>query len=128
MREAHQSDKAPRPGGSYSQAISAGPFLWSAGMGPQDPETGQVVGDTIQQQTAQTLTNLAAILESAGLSFTDVVKVTTHLQHLERDFAGYDEVYRTVMAEPFPVRTTVGSDLMNILVEIDVVAYRPDAG
>jgi len=127
MPEAFQSERAPRPGGSYSQAIGAGPFVFTAGMGPQDPASGQVIGETIEQQTSQVLRNLQGILAEAGLTFADVVKVTTHLQHLERDFAGYDSVYRTVMSEPFPVRTTVGSSLMGILVEIDVVAYRGDA-
>ncbi|GAA2093090.1 RidA family protein [Microlunatus panaciterrae] len=124
MRTVLQSDQAPKPGGSYSQAIAAGPFLFTAGMGPQDPETGKVVGETIEEQTAQVLANLQAILAADGLTFADVVKVTTHLQDVERDFAGYDAVYRTVLTEPYPVRTTVGSTLLGILVEIDVVAYR----
>jgi enamine deaminase RidA (YjgF/YER057c/UK114 family) len=73
-------------------------------------------------QTAQVLRNVGAVLAAQGLSFRDVVKVTAHLQHLKRDFAAYDAVYREFFEEPFPVRTTVGSDLMDILVEIDVVA------
>ncbi|MGW9280908.1 RidA family protein [Streptomyces diastaticus] len=59
------------------------------------------------------------------MSMRDVVKVTAHLRHLERDFAAYDEAYRAFFAEPCPVRTTVGSGLMGILVEIDVVALLP---
>jgi len=125
MREAFQSDQAPEPGGSYSQGIAAGDLFFTAGMGPIDPATGQVVGETIEEQTAQVLDNLEAILAAAGLGWGDVVKVTTHLQELHRDFAGYDKVYRSRLVEPFPVRTTVGSQLMNILVELDVVAVRP---
>jgi len=127
---AHQEIRtaaAPAPGGTYSQGIDAGDFVYTAGMGPIDPSTGATVGgdEDIATQTRQVLDNLKAVLAEAGLDFTHVVKVTTHLEHLKRDFAGYDEVYREYFTAPYPVRTTVGSDLMNILVEIDVVARRP---
>lgn len=122
MREAFTSDQAPKPGGSYSQAIAAGGLFFTAGFGPIDPGTGKIVGETIEEQTAQVLDNVEAALAAGGLGFGDVVKVTTHLQELHRDFAGYDQVYRSRLVEPYPVRTTVGSQLMNILVEIDVVA------
>ena len=102
----------------------AGDLLFTAGVGPVDPATGELAGETVEEQTAQVMANLEAILATDGLTFADVVKVTTHLQDLKRDFAGYDAVYKQSLTEPYPVRTTVGSTLMNILVEIDVVAYR----
>jgi 2-iminobutanoate/2-iminopropanoate deaminase len=126
MRQAFSSESAPRPGGSYSQVMQAGSLVFTAGMGPTSPATGQPVGTTIEEQTAQVLNNLAAALAAAGCGLADVVKVTTHLAELERDFAGYDAVYRSRMVQPYPVRTTVGSQLMGILVEIDVVAAVPD--
>ncbi|WP_406283515.1 RidA family protein [Embleya sp. NBC_00896] len=116
---------APVPGGTYSQGIDTGDFVYTAGVGPNDPATGVNIDGDIAAQTRQVLVNLQAILAEAGLDFSHVVKVTTHLEHLKRDFAGYDEVYREFFTAPYPVRTTVGSDLMNILVEIDVVARRP---
>ena len=119
-----RTDAAPVPAGSYSQGIAAGDLVFTAGQGPISPETGEVVGEDIAAQTRQTLDNIAAILAAEGLTLRDVVKSTVHLQHLKRDFAAYDAVYREYFAEPYPVRTTVGSDLMNILVEIDVVARR----
>ena len=73
------------------------------------------------EQTRQTLKNLQAILAERGAVLADVVKVTAHLQDVNRDFAAYDVVYREFFTAPFPVRTTVGSDLINILVEIDLV-------
>jgi 2-iminobutanoate/2-iminopropanoate deaminase len=124
QRQAVSTSDAPTPGGSYSQAIIVGDLVYTAGMGPHDPRTGEVVGDDIATQTAQVLRNLSAVLAAAGSSLADVVKATTHLQHLERDFAGYDRVYRDTMSEPYPVRTTVGSALYGMLVEIDVVAVR----
>lgn len=123
MKEISTAD-APHPSGAYSQGIEAGPFVFSAGMGPHDPVTAEVVGVTIEEQTAQALKNVKALLGSAGLSLEDVVKVTAHLQNLERDFAGYDRVYRTYFRDPYPVRTTVGSDLGGILIELDAVALR----
>ncbi|MGW0664529.1 RidA family protein [Streptodolium elevatio] len=124
-RKELRSSDAPAPGGTYSQGIDTGDFVFTSGQGPNDPKTGQPVGDDIATQTRRTLDNLKAVLAEAGLGFSHVVKVTTHLEHLKRDFAGYDAVYREYFSEPYPVRTTVGSDLMNILVEIDVVARRP---
>jgi 2-iminobutanoate/2-iminopropanoate deaminase len=119
-----RTDAAPAPGGSYSQAIAVGDLVFTAGMAPVDPATGAVVGDDVAAQTDQVLRNLAAVLAAAGLTLADVVKSTVHLKHLERDFAAYDQVYRQHFSPPYPVRTTVGSDLLGFLVEIDVVAAR----
>ncbi|MFC4054692.1 MULTISPECIES: RidA family protein [Actinomadura] len=119
-----RSAAAPAPLGTYSQALVVGDFVYTSGMGPIDPKTGEVVGDDVAAQTRQTLANLTAVLAEHGLGLDDVVKSTVHLQELHRDFAAYDEVYRAHFNEPYPVRTTVGSDLMNILVEIDFVAYK----
>jgi 2-iminobutanoate/2-iminopropanoate deaminase len=115
---------APAPGGSYSQGIAAGNLVFTAGMVPIDPATGKVAGDDVAAQTHQVMKNLAAVLAERGLGFGDVVKATVHLQDLQRDFRAFDEVYRSYLSEPYPVRTTVGSALNNVLVEIDVVAYQ----
>jgi len=122
LKQEIRTPDAPPPGGGYSQAIRHGSIVYTAGLGPQDPVTRQAVGETIEEQTRQTLRNLAAVLAAAGATFGDVVKVTVHLQHLQRDFPGYDRVYREVMPEPRPARTTVGSQLAGILVEIDMMA------
>lgn len=116
------SSNAPTPAGPYSHAIVAGGFCYTAGLSPHDPTTGAVVGDSIEQQTAQVMRNVLAVLAEQGLDASHIVKSTVHLQHLARDFAGFNGVYKTFLVEPYPVRTTVGSTLANILVEIDVVA------
>ena len=119
--EHFQAKGAPAPGGSYSHGVVANGFLYTCGMGPADPATGKTVDGGVAEQTRQTLKNLQAILAERGAVLADVVKVTAHLQDVNRDFAAYDVVYREFFAAPFPVRTTVGSDLINILVEIDLV-------
>jgi len=117
-----ETPNAPRPAGAYSQGILAGGFLYTAGFGPQDPATGKVAGDTIEAQTEQVMKNVAATLAAHGLDFSHVVKATVHLADLHRDFAGFNATYEKFLSDPYPVRTTVGSTLAGILVEIDVVA------
>jgi reactive intermediate/imine deaminase len=116
------SSHAPAQAGPYSHGIVAGGFLYTAGFGPQDPATGRVAGDTIEKQTAQVLRNVLAVLAERGLDASHIVKSTVHLQNLARDFAGFNATYQGFLVEPYPVRTTVGSTLANILVEIDIVA------
>lgn len=118
-----RTDKAPAPAGPYSQGIVYGDLVFVAGQGPKNPETGEI-GDSIEEQTRQTLENVKAILAEAGAGMEDVLKSTVHLADLA-DFDRYNKVYETFFKEPYPVRTTVGSQLANILVEIDVIAKLP---
>jgi reactive intermediate/imine deaminase len=122
---AHTSPDLPAPAGPYSHVIDAGNMVWTAGFGPQDPATGEIP-EGITAQTEQVLTNVEGALRAVGLGLGDVVKATVHLQHLDRDFAAYNEVYARRFRPPYPVRTTVGSTLAGILVEVDVVAVRRD--
>lgn len=115
---------APAPAGGYSQGMIVGDLLFTAGQGPADPQSGQLVGETTGEQTRQTLRNLAAVLAAAGCTFRDVVKTTVHLADLA-DFREFDAAYREYFEEPYPVRTTVGSQLAGIRVEIDLVAALP---
>lgn len=127
MKRAILTSAAPSPSGCYSQGIEMGPFVFTSGMGPHDPKSGRIVGETIEEQTRQTLHNLEAVLAVAGLTRDHVVKVSAHLQELERDFDGYDRVYQEFFQEPYPARTTVGSRLYGILLEMDMIAVRPSA-
>ncbi len=111
----------PKPRGAYSHGAVANGILYTCGMGPADPATEKTVEGDITAQTRQVFKNLQAILAEKNANFSQVLKVTTHLQDVHRDFAAYDAVCREFLIEPFPVRTTVGSELMNILVEIDLV-------
>jgi len=118
-------DGAPTPAGPYSHAVAANGFLYTAGFGPTDPATGKTVGDDVAEQTRQVLRNVGTVLAAAGLGFEHVVKSTVHLADVARDFAAFNAAYAEFFTNGFPVRTTVGSTLPNILVEIDVVAAFP---
>jgi len=116
---------APVASGNYSQAIAVGGLLFVAGNGPYDPETREVVGATIEEQTERTMHNIAAILRGAGLDWSHVVNTTAYLEHLQRDWAGFDRVYGTFLTPPYPARATTGAALKNILIEIAVIAVMP---
>ena len=110
------------PVGAYSQGLRAGDFVFVSGQGPLDPQTGKIVGATIEEQTTRVLENIKAILEAGGASMADVVKVSAHLTDLSL-FERYNRVYASYFPDPKPTRTTVGSQLPGILVEIDAIAY-----
>ncbi|HEX9840977.1 MAG TPA: Rid family detoxifying hydrolase [Anaerolineales bacterium] len=112
------------PVGPYSQGLRAGDFIFVSGQGPLDPETGQIVGDNIEEQTARVLENIKSILEAGGATMADVVKANAYLNDMTL-FDRYNKVYVTYFPDPKPARTTVGTKLplKGILVEIEVIAY-----
>ena len=120
-KTAIRTDNAPPPAGPYSQAIRAGDFLFVAGQGGANPATGEMA-DNIADQTRQTLENIKAILEAGGATMADVVKSTVHLSDMA-NFQAFNSVYVEYFPDPKPVRTTVGSMIGKIMVEIDVIAY-----
>jgi 2-iminobutanoate/2-iminopropanoate deaminase len=84
--------RAAKPPPAYSQAVKAAGLVFVSGTAPTDPETGQFVGTTVQEQTRQCLTNIAAILEAAGSAMDRIVSVTIVLAD-EDDFPGMNEEY-----------------------------------
>lgn len=117
---------APAAAGPYSHAVAANGFLFTSGILPVDPATGDLAGPGIKEQTQQVMRNIEVVLEAAGLGFGDVVKSTVHLADVQRDFAGFNAVYGGFFdGGHCPARTTVGSRLPKGLVEIDVVAAFP---
>jgi 2-iminobutanoate/2-iminopropanoate deaminase len=120
-----QTTKGAPPQGAYSQGWRAGDFVFVTGTGPVHPVTGKLVGDDIERQTEQTIDNIVSILEAEKATLSDVVKVTVHLSDISL-FARYNAMYAKRFAKPYPVRTTVGSDLGHspgMLIEIDCIAY-----
>lgn len=116
-----RTEKSYTSGAALSQAIRKGNIVYTSGVVGRDPVTGEYAS-TVAEQTAQLLKNLQGILEAAGTSLEDVVKCTVHLQDLQ-DWAEFDKTYRDIMPQPYPARTSVGSNLgKNALVEIDAMA------
>ena len=89
-RQIVSTPNAAKPPATYSQAVKAAGLVFVSGTAPTDPATGQIVGDTIEAQTRQCLTNIAAILEAAGSSVDRIVSATVILAD-EDDFAGLNE-------------------------------------
>lgn len=118
-----RTDKAPAPAGPYSQAIIAGDYIFVAGQRPMDPETG-IIPDGIHAQTRQVIQNIRSILAEYDCTLADVVRSGAYLSDLS-NFGKMNEVYSEMFPKPFPARTCIGTSLRGILVEIDVIAYKP---
>ncbi|MFC4555001.1 RidA family protein [Georgenia faecalis] len=117
---------APSPAGAYSQGVRAhGTVVAVSGQVGLDPATGELVTG-IDAQTRQALANVEAVLRAAGASLADVVKTTCFLTDLSY-FAEFNAVYREVLGEAFPARSTVGVGLApGMLVEIEALAVVAD--
>ncbi|RRD46580.1 RidA family protein [Tessaracoccus sp. OH4464_COT-324] len=116
------TDRAPQAIGPYSQAVRAGDFLFASGQIPLTPDGVLVEGDAATQAT-QCLDNVAAVLDAAGLTLANVVKVTVFLTSMA-DFAAVNEVYAERFSAPFPARSAVAVAELpkGAKVEIEVVA------
>ena len=123
MKQVISTHQAPAAIGPYSQAIRVGNLLYTSGQIPINPATGSFVEGGIKEQTRQSLTNIKAILEEAGLTMAHVVKTTVFMADMN-DFADMNAVYAEFFAEPFPARSAVAVKTLpkGALVEIEVVA------
>ena len=121
MRKVVKSKKAPKPRGPYSPAIVSGGFVFVAGQAAVNPKTNELELGSIQAETRRTLENIKAILEAAGSSMKDVVRVGVFLSDM-KNFAAMNKVYAEFFPKTPPARTTVGASLPKIKVEIDCIA------
>ena len=119
------TDKAPKAIGPYSQAIVAGNLVFTSGQIPLDPATQQLVAGDIRAQTERVMENLAAVLESAGVGFADVVKASIFVADLA-DFATVNEIYGKRFPQNPPARSTVQVAALprGARVEIDLIAVK----
>jgi 2-iminobutanoate/2-iminopropanoate deaminase len=117
------TDQAPKAIGPYSQAVRANGFLFLSGQVPLDPETGELVRGTIDEEAGRVLRNLGAVLEAAGSGFDKVVRTTVFLVDLA-DFAAMNAVYARHFGEARPARSTVQVAALprGARIEIDVIA------
>ena len=104
MREQVSTDAAPAAVGPYSQAMRAGDLVFTAGQLGIDPRSGELVGETVEEQARKALENVAAILDAAGSGLDRVLKVTVFLADID-DWPAVNEVYSGVMPEPYPARS-----------------------
>lgn len=121
MQKVH-TDNAPAAIGPYSQAMIVGDLVYTSGQIPIDPENGQIVGNTIEEQTDRVCLNLTAVLEAAGTGMEKVVKTTCFLADMA-DFAAFNGVYAQYFVSK-PARSCVAVKTLpkNVLVEVEVIA------
>lgn len=119
------TQNAPAAIGPYSQAIEVNGFVYASGQLPIDPATGAFPEGGVKEQTRQSILNVKAILEEAGLALFNVVKTTVYLADMG-DFAAMNEVYSQFFAQPFPARSAIAVKALpkGALVEVEVVAAR----
>jgi 2-iminobutanoate/2-iminopropanoate deaminase len=115
-----------KPIGPYSLAVEAGDYVFISGQIPLDAATGKLVEGDVSAQARQSLENLKAILDAAGLTFADVAKTTIFLTSMA-DFAAVNEVFKSYVSEPYPARSTIAVAAlpMGAKVEIEMTALRP---
>ena len=111
--------KAPAPIGPYNQAIQTGNLLFISGQVCIDPPTGQLKNKDIQEETHQVMHNLKAILQEAGMDFSNVVKTTIFITDMNR-FAELNEVYGKYFSEKFPARETVQVSALPKFVNVEI--------
>ncbi len=117
------TEAAPKAIGPYSQAVAAGPFVFTSGTLPLDPKSGQMVGSTAAEQTRQVFENLQAVLKAAGTDLSKAVKVTVFLKDMA-DFAAMNEVYVSYIGDGvLPSRSAVQVARLpkDALVEIEMI-------
>ena len=116
------TDKAPKAKGPYSQAVLCDGMLYTSGQIALSPESGELVGENIAQQTEQIMKNLSAVLEAAGTSFQNVIKTTCFLADIA-DFAAFNEVYgKYITSAPARSGVAVKSLPKGALAEVEVIA------
>jgi 2-iminobutanoate/2-iminopropanoate deaminase len=118
-----QTEKAPLPGGHYSQAIVHRGLVFVSGQLPIDPLTGEKITGSIEDQTNQVLKNLSAILDASGSSLDQVLKVTIYISDITH-WGKVNEIYSRVFGEHRPARAVVPTRELHFgfLIEVDAVA------
>lgn len=118
-----QTDQAPAPIGPYNQAVAAGGFLFISGQICIKPDTGEMNNSDIQAETHQVMHNLKAVLQEAGMDFSNVVKTTIFLSDMTL-FSEVNEIYGKYFEGDFPARETVAVKGLpkNVNVEISMIA------
>lgn len=121
VKKAHGKSSQP-----LSPALSGGEYIFVSGQVPVD-ENGNLVKGTIEEQTEQVLSNVAALLREAGSSLDLVVKTTVFLVNIKSNFDGMNRAYKRFFSGVMPARSTIGAELaVDALVEIEAIALPSD--
>lgn len=125
MKKIISTTKAPAAIGPYSQAVEAGNFVFTSGVIPIDPATGELVTGTIEVQAEQVMKNLAALLAEAGTSTDKTVKTIVFIKDMD-DFAKVNEVYAKYFTKDFPARSCVEVARLpkDVLIEMEAIAEK----
>lgn len=127
MRKPIVSAKGVTPKGPYTPAILAqGPTLYISAQGPYNPASDTIEATTVADQARQVFENIGVLLEEAGASWADVVKMTVFIADFSY-FAEMNAVYSEYVMKPYPARTTVHSKIGNSLVAADCIAVLPES-
>lgn len=124
MKNVISTDKAPAAIGPYSQAIEVNGMVYTSGVIPVVPATGEIPAGSVEQ-AKQALTNLSNLLEAAGSSMDKVVKTTVFIKEMN-DFAAINEVYATFFTDAFPARSCVEVARLpkDVMLEIEAIALK----
>lgn len=124
MQKVIRTDKAPSAIGPYSQAIEINGMVYTSGVIPVNPETGEI-SEGVEAQAAQAIGNLCALVEESGSKVENIVKTTVFIKDMN-DFSKINEVYKTFFKEPFPARSCVEVARLpkDVLLEIEAIAWK----
>ena len=125
MKNVVKTDKAPQAIGPYSQAIEVNGMVYTSGVVPIDPATGEVVEGDIKVQATRVFDSMKALLEAAGSSCEDVVKTTVFIKDMN-DFAALNEIYANYFTGIFPARSCVEVARLpkDVLIEMEAIALK----
>lgn len=115
------TNKTVHSGAFYSQAIVSGSMVYVSGQIPLDPKTNMLISDTVYEQSIAVLNFLKMILEEAGCTMDDILKLNCYLANLN-DFAEMNRAFESFFNKPYPARSTVGVQLFGVKVEMDCIA------
>lgn len=125
MKIVIETKNAPAPIGPYSQAVLSGNTLYTSGQVAFKPETGELVLDTIENETQQVMSNMSAVLAEAGMTFDNVIKMSIFISDMD-NFSRINEVYAQYFTANFPARETVEVARLpkDVNVEISMIAVK----
>lgn len=125
MKNVISTDKAPAAIGPYSQAIEVNGLVYTSGVIPVNPATGEIVGSTAAEQADQAIGNLKNLVEAAGSSMDKVIKTVVFIKNMD-DFGKINEVYGKYFPEPYPARYCVEVARLpkDVLIEIEAIAAK----